>query len=562
MPVAVADAARTAVLQAATAAVAKAARETVAQAAPTAVADAARTAVREMAAAAVARAARETTAEAAPVAVVAAAQMAVAQAVPAAVAKAAREAVAEAVPPTVADAVSAAVTNAVPAAIAEAARTAVGEAAAAAVSKAACAAVAAAAAAALAEVSPGAVSVSVPQPGERSAQPSAEKASQNVSVQPRVEPSLESPSRALLPSPVVEAPSSLERLLRAAAARRGSTVYLLSNARPSVCVDGRLQPIDGEPLRTASEVVSLMRTLMPDFTHEGLRTGATIEGSCEIKDIGRVRCTGFSDHRGPGGVFRMPVHAATVDQLGLAQEIQSLAMEPSGLVLVVGPRSSGKRTLMSALVDHINRTRQAYVITIEHEVNIVHAPRNSIISQREVRRNEDETLAVARAALSEDPDVLLLEEIRTGGLMNVALEAAASGQLVIAGLRAHDSVEAIERIVALYAPEHAQQVQLALAANLRGVVAQVLLTDVGGGRVAAREVLLNTPAAAGVIAEGRTAQLPGTNGMVPLGDALGAYVEKGIVNIGEAYRHVTDRPAFTALLKRRGIDTSAVERFQ
>ena len=145
--------------------------------------------------------------------------------------------------------------------------------------------------------------------------------------------------------------------------------------------------------------------------------------------------------------------------------------------------------------------------------------------------------------------------------MNVALEAAASGHLVIGGFRAHNSVDSIERIVALYAPEHAQQVQLVLAANLRGVVAQVLPTDVRGGRVAAREVLLNTAVIAGVIAEGKTAQLPSTNGMVPLADALAAYVEKGIVDIGEAYRHVTDRRAFTALLKRRGIDTSAVERF-
>jgi twitching motility protein PilT len=513
--------------------------------------------------------------------VVAAAQMAVAQAVPAAVAKAAREAVAEAMPATVADAVSAAVTDAVPGAVAAAARTAVAEAAAAAVARAACAAVAAAATAALAEVSPRVVSVSAPQQGERCAEPAAGQASQNASVKPLVEASPESPSRALLPSPrvlptsrhvtnsepatpspVVETPAGLERLLRAAAACRGSTVYLLSNARPLVCVDGRLQPIDGEPLRTASEIVSMMRTLMPDFDHEALRTGATVEWTCELKDIGRVRCTGFSDHRGPGGVFRMPVHAATVNQLGLAQEIQSLALEPAGLVLVVGSRSSGKRTLMSALVDLINRTLHAYVISIEHEVNTVHAPGNSIISQREVRRNEDEMLTAARAALNEDPDVLLLEEIRTGSLMNVALESAASGQLVIGGFDAHNSVEAIERIVALYSPEHAQQVQLALAATLRGIVAQVLLTDVRGGRIAAREVLLNTPAIAGVIADGKTAQLPGTNGMVPLSDALGAYVEKGIVNIGEAYRHVTDRSAFTALLKRRGIDTSSIERFE
>ena len=235
-------------------------------------------------------------------------------------------------------------------------------------------------------------------------------------------------------------------------------------------------------------------------------------------------------------------------------------------MLIAGSRSSGKRTLISALVDLINRTRRDHVITIEREVNIVHDRGSSFISQREVRGGDDEVLAAARAALREDPDVLVLEQIRTGPLMNVALEAAASGHLVIGGFSAHNATETIDRILDFYAPEYSRQVQLALADNLRGVVAQVLLPKIGGGRVVAREVLLNTPAVAGVIAEGKTSQLPmaiegGRRlGMVPLHDALVNYVQSGIVDIRDAYRHVTDRPAFVALLKRQGIDTSAVER--
>jgi twitching motility protein PilT len=151
--------------------------------------------------------------------------------------------------------------------------------------------------------------------------------------------------------------------------------------------------------------------------------------------------------------------------------------------------------------------------------------------------------------------------------VNVALEAAASGHLVIAGFPAHDTTETIDHIIDLYAPEHARTVQLSLADNLRGVVAQVLLRKTGGGgRVAAREVLLNTPAVSGVIAEGKTSQLPmaiegGRRlGMVSLNEALIAYVQNGIVDVLEAYRHATDRPAFLALLKRQGIDTSIFER--
>jgi twitching motility protein PilT len=362
--------------------------------------------------------------------------------------------------------------------------------------------------------------------------------------------------------------SGLERLLRTAASRGASTLYLSSDARPSVRVDGQLQNLDGEPVHTSNDVISLLLTLMPDRSHEALRIGATTEWICDIEDIGRVRCMSFSDHRGPGGVFRlMPVRTVSVDQLGLAREIQSLAIEPEGLVLISGSRSSGKRTLMSSLVDLINRTRRDHVITIEREVNIVHERGSSFVSQREVRGGDDDVLAAARAALREDPDVLVLEQIRTGLLMNVALEAAASGHLVIGGFSAHNATEAIDRIIDLYAPEYARQVQLALADNLRGVVAQVLLPKAsGGGRVVAREVLLNTPAVAGVIAEGKTSQLPmaiegGRRlGMVPLNDALVGYVQSGTVDVREAYRHVSDRPAFLALLKRQGVDTSAFER--
>jgi twitching motility protein PilT len=257
----------------------------------------------------------------------------------------------------------------------------------------------------------------------------------------------------------------------------------------------------------------------------------------------------------------------SVDELGLSREIQALAFEPQGLVLVAGPRSSGKRTLMSALVDLINRNRQGHVITIEREVNIVHAQGNSVISQREVRGNDDDVLAAARAALREEPDVLVLGQIRTGALMTVALEAAASGHLVIAGFSARNAPESIDRIIDLYTPEYSpRQAQLALADNLRGVIAQVLLTTGGGGRVAAREVLLNTGWVPKAIAEGKTSQLPMAieagrrQGMVPLTDALIAYVRNGIVDVGEAYRYVADRPTFLERLKREGIDISTIER--
>lgn len=371
--------------------------------------------------------------------------------------------------------------------------------------------------------------------------------------------------RRLAPEEAVGPRSGLDRLLRVAAGRGASTLYLSSDARPSIRVDGELRVLENEPVLIAGDVVSLLLTLMPERSHEALRTGATTEWICDLEDMCRVRCMTFTDHRGPGGVFRlMAVRAAAAEELGLTREIQLLAIEPEGLVLVTGPRSSGKRTLISSLVDLINRGRRDHVITLEREVNIVHPRGNSFISQREVRGGDEEMLATSRAVLREDPDVLVLERIRTGALMNVALEAAAEGRLVIGGFSAHNAAESIDRIIDLYAPEYARQVQLALANQLRGIVAQVLLPKRGGGRVAARELLLNTPAVAGVIAEGKTSQLPMAieggrrQGMMPLDDALVGYVQDGVVDVREAYRQVSDRPSFVALLQRRGIDTSWV----
>ncbi len=377
------------------------------------------------------------------------------------------------------------------------------------------------------------------------------------------------PIRSEAPPPAVEDPtlSGLERLLRVSSARGASTLYLSSDSRPSVRVDGELQMLDGEPVHVGRDVESLLLTLMPERSHEALRAGAATEWICDIEGVGRVRCMSFRDQRGPGGVFRlMPTRSVSADQLGLPKQVQSLAIEPEGLILVAGLRSSGKRTTMAALVDLMNRTRRDHIITIEREINIRHERGSSFISQREVRGGDEDMLAEARAALREDPDVLVIEDLRTGPLMNVALEAAAAGRLVIGGFSAPTATGAIDRIIDLYAPEYRRQVQMALSDSLRGVIAQVLLRKIGGGRLPAREVLLNTPAVAAVIADGKTSQLPMAieggrrYGMMPLNDALVGLVQSGSVDAGNAYRHSPDRPGFLAALNRHGLDTSFVER--
>jgi len=271
----------------------------------------------------------------------------------------------------------------------------------------------------------------------------------------------------------------------------------------------------------------------------------------------------IADQRGPGAVFRIvPARTAAADQLGLSLEAQALTLERDGLILVVGPRSSGKNIVIGGLLDLINRTRQAYVVTVQREVNARWAGERAVISQREARGGLDDMLTVARAALRENPDVLVLQEVRSAALMSLALDAAASGQLVIAGYTARTAPTAIAGLLSLYPIEQRRGVQLSLSQYLRGVIAQALVPRPDGGRAAARELMLNTPPIAAALAEGKTWQLPLAmeagrhHGMVTMNEALLELVQHGMVAAEEAYRQAPEQMAFVDALRRLGIETS------
>jgi len=357
--------------------------------------------------------------------------------------------------------------------------------------------------------------------------------------------------------------AGLDRLLRVAAARGAETLYLSSQSRPSIRVEGEIIVLDGESPLTAAEIETLMLDVMADRGHEP----DAAEWIVDLPDIGRVRCVSFRDHRGPGGVFRIiPARVVSAEQLGLSREIQALCTEPEGLVLVAGPRSSGKSTLIAAFVDQINRTRGEHVITIENRVKVVHESRMALVSQREVRGDTDALVGAIRTALRESPDVLVIEDLRTPEVVAEALGAAAAGHLVIGGIAAHGATTALERIVEQTPAERRGAIQALLAESLRGVVGQVLLRKTGGGRVAARELLLNSPSIAQILLKGKLSQLPlavesgRRAGMVPLVDALVAFVQSGVVDVREAWRKAGDRPGLLKALKREGIDTSFTER--
>ena len=356
----------------------------------------------------------------------------------------------------------------------------------------------------------------------------------------------------------------VDQLLRLASSLGASTLYLSSNTRPSVRVDGAVQLLEGMAVLRPNEIESLLISLALAHTSAEHGALAVSEWSFDMPAVGRVRCMTFRDGRGPGAVFRIvPAHAAVDEQPGLSLEIQALAVEREGLVIVAGPRASGKHAVMGALVDLINRTRRHYVITVQREVNLLPEGEGSLISRREARGGLDDMLAVARAALQENPDVLVLQEVRSAPLMNLALDAAASGQLVIAGFTAPNASRAIQCIVDLYPPEQARLVQTSLAQHLRAVVGQVLVPKIGGGRVAAHEMLLNTAAVSSVLAAGNPAHLSAAKKaqrMVPLSDVLVELVRNGVVAAGEAYRHAADPIGFIDALKQQGMDTSIAHR--
>ena len=357
--------------------------------------------------------------------------------------------------------------------------------------------------------------------------------------------------------------TALERVLRIAAARGASTMYLVAQSPPVIRVDGEISVVEAEPALTATDVEGLVREFA---AARGNEADPTDEWMADLPEVGRVRCVTFRDDRGPGVIFRMmPPKAIEADQLGLTPEVQALCAQPDGLVLVAGARASGKSILLSAFVDLINRTRSDHIITIESQIGFVHESRRSFISQREVKAPET-TAAALRSAFREDPDVLVIDDIRSSDVASAALEAAESERLVFGAVSAPSAVGAVDRVIEMFPAERRGHIQTAFAGALRGVVAQMLLRRIRGGRVAAREILLNTPEVATLILEGKIVHLPAAldngrrHGMMPLADSFAALVREGTIHAAEAYRKTPDRAALLAALRRDGVDTSFVER--
>ena len=361
--------------------------------------------------------------------------------------------------------------------------------------------------------------------------------------------------------------TDVERLLRVAAARGASALVLQTDSKPYLRVDGDIRALEAESLLTRSAVELAINEIAPGTGHDGSGQVEPGEWLKEYADLGRVRCSTFTDHRGPGLMLRLvATRAATAEQLGLSPDVCAFATEAQGLVIVAGQRASGKSTLLSALVDLINRQRAEYVITLENQIQLVHENRSALISQREVRGGEKELLAAAHAALRERPDVLVLDDLVSPHMVPLALTAASEGVLILLTVAAPSTADAVQRFVELASAEIRPAVHTAMADAFRGAVAQVLLKKSGGGLVTAREVLLATAPVSRLIHDGQLAQLPQALdagrqfGMVTFDETLVEYVRGGIVDPREAFRKAPDRDRLLTGLRREGVDTRLVER--
>ena len=325
-------------------------------------------------------------------------------------------------------------------------------------------------------------------------------------------------------------------LLARAVAVQASDRHLAAGQTPMLRLDGELQRMAMPPL-AAGALVAGMATLLDDTQREQWAQGAELDLALALPALGRFRVNLFRQLNGPAATFRLiPGRIATLDELALTDVFQAVVQYRDGLVLVGGPTGSGKSSTLATLLDQLNREKALHIITLEDPVEVIHSSQRSLVNQREVGRHSSGFAQGLRSALRQDPDVIMIGELRDLETIRLALQAAETGHLVLATVHARSAASSIERLVEVFAADEKPLVRAMLAESLQMVVAQVLVRRVGGGRVAAREVLVATPAVRNLVREGRMAQLcsvmqaGGAQGMRTMEGALRGLREKGLVD--------------------------------
>lgn len=355
----------------------------------------------------------------------------------------------------------------------------------------------------------------------------------------------------------------LDVLLRRMVAEGASDLHLTARHVPRVRIDGEVSEMGDASLLDSDSIMALLEPIMPERNLEQFRADNDTDLAYAIKGVARFRVNVFRDNHGVGAVFRqIPDKILTMEQLGLPPVVRNLCDYPKGLILVTGPTGSGKSTTLAAMIDHINKTRTSHVITLEDPIEFVHESQGCLVNQREVGPHTTSFSRALRAALREDPDIVLVGEMRDLETVALALETANTGHLVFGTLHTNTAVSTISRVIDMFPAGQQNQVRTVLADTLKGVVAQTLCRRKGGGRVAALEILVSDLGVAALIRDGKTHQIISAmqtgkvRGNRLLNEELKRLVEEEIVSEEEALAKAVDKPD---LMSKLGIKPEGEE---
>ncbi|MCK1787838.1 type IV pilus twitching motility protein PilT [Pseudomonas sp. TNT11] len=332
----------------------------------------------------------------------------------------------------------------------------------------------------------------------------------------------------------------ITELLTQSVHRGASDLHLSAGLAPMLRVDGEVWSLDG-PVLSATHVAALLSPLLNRYQQKDFETSLETDFAFELPGVGRFRVNVFQQARGMGAVFRsIPAQVQSLESLGLGAVFQRIAQLPRGLVLVTGPTGSGKSTTLAAMIDHLNQHRRQHILTLEDPIEFIHQPNRSLINQRQVHRDTQSFSAALRSALRQDPDVILVGELRDLETIRLALTAAETGHLVFGTLHTASAAKTVDRLVDVFPAGEKPMVRSMLSESLQAVVSQVLVKKIGGGRVAAHEIMLSTPAIRNLIREDKVAQMVsamqtgGALGMKTLDMSLKALVTEGVISREEA----------------------------
>ena len=299
----------------------------------------------------------------------------------------------------------------------------------------------------------------------------------------------------------------ITELLAFSAKQNASDLHLSAGLPPMIRVDGDVRRINLPPM-DHKQVHSLVYDIMNDKQRKDYEEYLETDFSFEVPGVARFRVNAYNQNRGAGAVFRtIPSKVLTMEQLGMGQIFKTISETPRGIILVTGPTGSGKSTTMAAMLDYINEHRYEHILTIEDPIEFVHESKKCLVNQREVHRDTHSFNAALRSALREDPDIILVGELRDLETIKLALEAAETGHVVFGTLHTQSAAKTIDRIIDVFPAAEKAMVRSMLSESLQAVVSQTLLKKNGGGRVAAHEIMIGTPAIRNLIREDKVAQM-------------------------------------------------------